>query len=181
MSYDTYVLHSNTVSYTLPFIMNPVQKPHAALGSLVRTKREALGLSQQALADAAGVSRESVNRLENASGTWAPKARKVAQMLTVLEVTVPEVTDTVDDGELYVELVSEMDKLSQADFRAYVATQRPAAPAAGHTPAADLIMVSPNGTTCIVEVKGNQKVRRDVAHDLASALGDAGWIVSTTV
>jgi transcriptional regulator with XRE-family HTH domain len=169
------------MSYTLTFIMKPVQKPHASLGSLVRTKREAMGLSQQALADQAGVSRESVNRLENATGTWAPRPRKVAQILLVLEITVPEVTDTVDDPELYVELVSEMDRLAAADFRAYVTQQRTGWPVAGPATQADLIMVSPDGTTCIVEVKGARKVKHQVAGDLAAALGEAGWIVSATV
>ena len=159
--------------------MKPVQKPHAALGSLVRTKREALGMSQQALADTAGVSRESVSRLENASGTWAPRARKIAQVLLVLEIGVPEITDTVDDGELYVELVSELEKLATADVRSYVTSQRTGGPAIA--PVADLIIISPSGTTCIVEVRANQKVKQQVARELAATLGEHGWIVSTTV
>lgn len=147
----------------------------------MRTKREAAGLSQQALADEAGVSRESVNRLENATGAWAPRPRKVAQILLVLEVTVPEVTDTVDDPELYVELVSEMDKLASADFRGYVARQRSAGPVAGPATQADFIVVSPSGATCIIEVKGNRRVKQQTAGELAAALGEAGWIVSATV
>jgi transcriptional regulator with XRE-family HTH domain len=156
-------------------------KPHSNLGSLIRTKRELAGLTQQELADQAGVSRESINRVENATGTWTPRARKIAQVLLTLEIGVPEITDTVDDPELYVELVSELDKLAQADFRSYVTQQRTGAPVAGPAPIADLIVVSPSGATCIVEVKGNRRVKQQTAGDLAAALGEAGWIVSTTV
>lgn len=168
-----------SLASTLPFIMN---KPHSMLGSLIRTKRELAGLTQQQLADQAGVSRESVNRVENATGAWAPKARKIAQILTVLEIGVPEITDTVDDPELYVELVSELDKLATADFRSYLTAQRSSVvQVPHHAPAADLIMVSPNGTTCIVEVKGTARTKQTTARELRDALDGVGWIVSATV
>lgn len=157
--------------------MKPAQKPHASLGSLVRTKREAQGLSQQALADAAGVSRESVNRLENATGAWTPRARKVAQILLTLDITVPEVTDTVDDVELHAELVNELGRLATGDFRAYI-SQRDA-PRRRKALNTDLVLISPTGVSCALEVHGPREVKVTIADALSIALGAHGWIVST--
>ena len=152
---------------------------HAQLGALVRAKREAAGLSQQALADKAGVSRESVSRLENANGEWAPRPRKIAQVLLTLDITVPQVTDTVDDPALYVELVAEMERQSSVDFKTYAQERalKVIERKAGEGQA-DLILVSPAGVTAIVEVKAGPRPTSQVVKELQELLAPHGWIVS---
>jgi transcriptional regulator with XRE-family HTH domain len=155
---------------------------HARLGALVRAKREAVSLSQQALADRAGVSRESVSRLENDSGEWSPRPRKLAQILLALDIGVPQVTDTVDDPALYVELVAEMDKQANVSFRNYA--QGEALKVAHHKQGdgpADLILISPAGVTAIIEIKAPPRPTANIVKELQELLAPHGWIVSVPV
>jgi transcriptional regulator with XRE-family HTH domain len=152
---------------------------HAQLGTLIRVRRESAGLSQQALADKAGVSRESVNRLEKATGQWTPKPAKIAQVLSALDVHVPEITDVVSDPEMYVELVREMEKLATVEFSSYLDRTAPSVPSTSAQP--DIVLISPRGVTAIVEVKGPAKVKRATASELGAILGDLGWTVTAPV
>lgn len=56
------------------------------LGASVRVQRESLGLSQQALADRAGVTREWVVRFEN--GKVSVSLNRVFDVLTALNLTI---------------------------------------------------------------------------------------------
>lgn len=66
------------------------------LGASVRVQRESLGLSQQALADRAGVTREWVVRFEN--GKVSVPLNLVFDVLTALNLTI-DLGEKVTSGE----------------------------------------------------------------------------------
>ena len=66
------------------------------LGASVRVQREALGLSQQALADRAGVTREWIVRFEN--GKVTVSLNRVFDVLTAANLTI-ELEEKVTSGE----------------------------------------------------------------------------------
>jgi putative transcriptional regulator len=59
-----------------------------AFGTVVRTKRKALGLSQEKLARRAGIDRQSTNRYENAQ--FSPSLDTVWDLAIALEMNVDE-------------------------------------------------------------------------------------------
>ncbi len=66
------------------------------LGASVRVQRESLGLSQQALADRAGVTREWVVRFEN--GKVSVPLNLVFDVLTAVNLTI-DLEEKVTNGE----------------------------------------------------------------------------------
>jgi len=66
------------------------------LGTSVRVQRERLGLSQQALADRAGVTREWVVRFEN--GKVSVPLNLVFDVLTAVKLTI-DLEEKVTNGE----------------------------------------------------------------------------------
>lgn len=66
------------------------------VGASVRVQRESLGLSQQALADRAGVTREWVVRFEN--GKVSVSLNRVFDVLTALNLTI-DLEEKVTSGE----------------------------------------------------------------------------------
>lgn len=181
MCLDTYVTtlgHMERVASDSFHAME--QPPHAPLGALVRTRREAAGLSQQALADQAGVSRETVNRLEKATGQWSPRPNKVAPILAALQITEADLTDVIDDQPFRDALVTELQHLGRESLRDYFSKKVrdgfPGSRTGGGR--ADLLIVAPNGTTMFVEVKGARSGAASAARMLREALPEEGWVVS---
>ena len=70
-----------TVPYTVPYVPNMAN----ALGARFKRARRAAYLTQQALADAADTSQETVSRIE--SGTHAPGSELLQRIAVALNVT----------------------------------------------------------------------------------------------
>ena len=74
--------------------MPDVSKPQAALGSAIRQLREREGLSQEELADRAGLTREWMSKVE--SGTKSPGWRTLQGIAEGLGVRMIDITALVE-------------------------------------------------------------------------------------
>lgn len=74
--------------------MPDAPKPQAALGGAIRQLREKAGLSQEELADRAGLSRGWVSEIE--SGRKSPMWRTVEQLAAGLDVRMIDITALVE-------------------------------------------------------------------------------------
>jgi transcriptional regulator with XRE-family HTH domain len=129
-----------------------------SLGTAIRQRREARGLSMKELEKQSGVSRSTLHRVEH--DLMRPIPYKLAQILAVLE----------NDAEALV-------AVADRDYRAQVAKWRDRLRAVdskplGAQPSAELVAVHPDDTVARIQVHAG---RRD---ELAAILGAAGWAVS---
>jgi hypothetical protein len=127
----------------------------------------------------AGVSRESVNRLENATGRWDPRPRKTAQILSVLDVTEQDVREAIpEDPQLQHDVIQELAKLSTTRFTEYINRQAASVIVRDR---ADLVLISPAGVTVVAEIKAAPRQAGVVRREIADALVPAGWVVTSPV
>lgn len=79
----------------MPPAPNPtVQRRRLSFGSVVRTKRKALGLSQEKLAERAGCDRQSINRVENAA--YSPSLDRVFKLTDALGLSLSDLFGELD-------------------------------------------------------------------------------------
>ncbi len=74
-----------------------VQVRRLAFGKAVRTRRKALGLSQERLAERAGCDRQSINRVENAA--YSPSLDRVFRLADALGVSLSDLFTDLDEFE----------------------------------------------------------------------------------
>jgi transcriptional regulator with XRE-family HTH domain len=147
---------------------------------------EAAGLTQDALGDVAGVSRESVSRLVNARspGPRGLKAHNVARCLIALGITPKDLAAAYGTGPRYEQIVFEMEKLAEVDFSAYIqkrlADHATPPPAIKKTPGT-VVLLSPTGTTITAKADGTPFQAKKALNDLAEIVTPAGWVVSSPV
>ncbi len=68
------------------------------IGLAIGTKRESLGISQQALADAVGLSRPYISQVE--SGSKKPSDKTLMKIMAVLGMGFPELSSHESDGRV---------------------------------------------------------------------------------
>lgn len=152
--------------------------PLADLGALVRQRREGRALSQDALADLAGVSRTTLTRLERRHSKDVPSANSVAKVLLTLDIAVEEATSLIHDDKLAGELVLEMACIEQVHAISMDAKRRrrPYARLIAQTP--DLVAIHPDGTMLYIEVKQSSEESDRRGEDLVRVLGSIGYLVT---
>lgn len=154
-----------------------MEADHAGLGALIRRRREAKGLTMEALAREAGVGRTTLHRLENGVH-GRPVPSKVARVLRVLDIGVGEVDGLVPDREFVAELSVWLDRDRHVETVIdYLAHAK--AKVAEPTDDAVLFLFAPgDGTALSVTVVASGDRCESVVEELAKAAARMGLQVS---
>jgi transcriptional regulator with XRE-family HTH domain len=145
---------------------NPV--PHAALGALIRERRQELHLSMDELALRARVSRATVHRIEHGH-VVVPTASKLARVISVVEITPDEVRGLLDDERYVNDILHWMTKVDAVDTMGRALRAQPHMQPLSSLP--DLVVID-NDSGEVARVFGG-------GERLAAVLEAAGYLVTS--
>jgi transcriptional regulator with XRE-family HTH domain len=143
---------------------------HAALGALVRERREGLHISMDDLAQRARVSRSTIHRIEHGHKI-RPTPAKLAQVLTVVQVTPDEVRSVIDDDEYAGDVTHWMERTNAVDLMGDTLQARPHMQTLVRRP--DLIVINQE-TGEVAQVQAPEAL----AQALAAILEQSGYLVT---
>jgi transcriptional regulator with XRE-family HTH domain len=144
---------------------------NAALGALVREKREGLHLSMDELATQARVSRSSIHRIEHGHAT-RPMPAKLARVVSIVGITVDELRAVIDNEEYLGDVLHWMERSGAVD-----AVRRQLQPSGPMRPLdeagkPDLLAIhGENGGMARIYSSGH-------VDELSAVLRQAGWLVT---
>lgn len=145
----------------------------AALGALVRERREGLHLSMDELAMRARVSRSTIHRIEHAHAV-RPMPAKLARILTVVEITPDEVRaieDDNDDDDYLDEILHWMGKADAVESMGRALQARPHMQPLAARP--DLVVIDQT-TGEVAQIQAPEAL----AAKLAAILEQGGYLVT---
>lgn len=151
--------------------MSDTTAAHAALGALVRTRREGLHLSMDDLAQRARVSRSTIHRIEHGHA-MQPTPAKLAAVLTVVQVTADEVRAAIEDEAYVGDVIHWMDRTDAIETMGQALQARPHMQPLARRP--DLIVID-QATGEVAQVQAPEAL----AEKLAAMLEQAGYLVTS--